>query len=655
MRLIGVLVGVTGIFSISLEAAPIPSPPRHGRYTVQAMFGGRSTIPMCIVPPRTYIDGKPIPPGTQCTIVVYRSMQEGKPGTYTQEVGRGVGPIEREWIDVAANVPCDDPKGGVIYLASSAIINGVESDLNNQYTTIIWSPGEFSVKEYPAAGSKPGSPPRRKNAPTSTSSAGGTESEYPEWMRDLGRAATSVGTKSGYEIVTPPLTEFSPEFGFPDVTLTMRFVVGTNGTITGQTDLDQFVAITRAEQLVSNVEVPRNEITGRLIGESLVARPIFVVAVTAKLGDETKRGVLTVTTELNGTTQAGGEIRGQAHTSYSFALSGEQLEDGTHDWQFVAKSQDVGGTVLLAPDIIEDELGAPGIGFATGGSRFAGGIVGSPWQKNVVGTVELGLGETHLFTLEGRYPTNSLDSVTGIWRPVSNYRRHPGDFGQWYAGPASVLESEPVGNALRVRAVGNGIGEVWARSLWDVTLDNGQTVTGPLISIWIVPVGEEARQKVLESQGRQPSVVTNTSLPGVLSRVAITGRVVMRGTRQPVADAQIQLIYPEGGAVYLPEWKTREDGRFRIVANTQLPGGGLPPNEYEVFVFKGDADATADPATATENDLWPVSRYMVTVTQEAAAAGNIPVGALIQLDYVKNIDFTKRENTIVRGTPKTTQ
>ncbi len=628
------------VLSPLAHPAPIPSPPRNGKHTVQAMFGGRSVIPMCIVPPRTYVDGTPIAQGTQATIVVYRSMQEGKPGTYTQEVGRGVGPIEREWIDVGANVPCDNPNGGVIYLASSAIINGVESDLNNQYTTIIWSPGTFEVKEYPAAGSKPGPPASRKNQPTSS-----VEESYPEWMRELGRAASGGGSEGGYEIKTPPLSEFHEYFSDTNLALTIRFAADAQGNVTGGTDLEQFVALTRAETGVKKVEVQRNEVTGRLAGGVLKAQGVFALAVTTDLLGQTGTGVMTATTDLNGSAQ-GAEIRGPAHTEMQFAAPGDAVEKRAHDWQFVAQPTGSGGMALLAPDKIENVLGAPGPGFQTGGSQFAGGIVGASWADRVVATVPLDIGETHFFVQSGT-PNVILDH--GQWLPMVNATRNFEEPVKWFVGPGGVLEEvQRVGEGVRVRAIGNGMGEVWSQQQYVCQTADGLTHSGSLTSIWIVPVGSEARAKVEESQGKKP---TNTQgpLPGVLPKVVITGRVGMKDTREPVADAQIHLIYPEGGAVYLPEWKTREDGTFRIVANAQLPGGGLPPNEYEVFVFKNSADVSAGPLTAADDALWPIRRYMVTVTKEAAKAGNIRVGPLIQMDYVRNIDFSRRETSFVRS------
>jgi len=296
----------------------------------------------------------------------------------------------------------------------------------------------------------------------------------------------------------------------------------------------------------------------------------------------------------------------------------------------------------LAPGNAEDELGPPGVGFETGGSRWAGGIVGTEWQRQLVGSVPLNVGETHFFTMQSVSPIKAHNSRTGEWAQLLSATRCAGDREQWCAVPSKVLQSEVVGSGLRVRAVGNGMGEVWVYSAWDGKFADGRTVRGLMARVWIVPVGAEARAKLEASQGKQPTTAPGT-LAGVLPKVAITGRVVMRGTREPVADAQIQLVYPEGGVVFLPDWKTGEDGRFHIVAGPELPGGGLPANEYEVFVYKGSDDARADPLTAANTSLWPVKRYMVQVTQEAAAQGNIPVGAVITMDYVENIDFTRRE------------
>jgi hypothetical protein len=132
-----------------------PVPPRTGKNSVQMAIGGTDNVLLAIVPPRAYLDGTPVPVGTPCTIVVYRSRSKGAPGTYTEEVGRADGTVTspndlQAWIDVKAHAGPDNPNGDTIYLACTAIVGGVESNRNNQWLTINWYLGGFDVDEYPA-------------------------------------------------------------------------------------------------------------------------------------------------------------------------------------------------------------------------------------------------------------------------------------------------------------------------------------------------------------------------------------------------------------------------------------------------------------------------------------------------------------------------
>ncbi|MBM3498277.1 MAG: carboxypeptidase regulatory-like domain-containing protein [Armatimonadetes bacterium] len=135
----------------------------------------------------------------------------------------------------------------------------------------------------------------------------------------------------------------------------------------------------------------------------------------------------------------------------------------------------------------------------------------------------------------------------------------------------------------------------------------------------------------------------------VLPPVTIIGIVGMNGRVELVSGAAVSLVYLPTKVVYrMPEWKTGEFGTFRIVADHRLPGGGLPPGEYEVLVQKRSGDAGSDPlVVGAEDDLWPIKRYVISVTKEAAAAGDIPA-PLIEMDYVKNIDFNRREGSLSR-------
>jgi hypothetical protein len=135
----------------------------------------------------------------------------------------------------------------------------------------------------------------------------------------------------------------------------------------------------------------------------------------------------------------------------------------------------------------------------------------------------------------------------------------------------------------------------------------------------------------------------------VLPRVTINGIAAMKGSAQLVAGAAVSLVYLATNSVYrMPDWMTGEFGTFTVVADHRLPGGGLPPGEYEVMVQKRSGDAAADPLTVgADDDLWPIERYIISVTKEAAAAEDLPA-PLIELDYVRNIDFSRREGSSKR-------
>jgi hypothetical protein len=143
--------------SLAQAGAKEPVPPRTGQYSVQLIIGHTDDVILNIIPPRLYTDGTPIPMGSPCTIVIYRSKAKGAPGTYTEEVGRAEGTVTspddmQPWIVVRANAGPEDPLSDTIYLACTAIVDGVESARNNQWLTINWHPQgipEWDVIESP--------------------------------------------------------------------------------------------------------------------------------------------------------------------------------------------------------------------------------------------------------------------------------------------------------------------------------------------------------------------------------------------------------------------------------------------------------------------------------------------------------------------------
>lgn len=630
---------VLQVASQPASAAPQPGPPRNGKHTVQAIFGGRDVIPLCVVAPREYVDGTAIAPGTNCTIVVYRSKDEGKPGTYTQEVGRGQGPIEREWIDVGAKVPPEGGDGGVIYLASCAVINGEWSDLNNQYMTIIWSPGQFEIKDYPAAGSNPGAPPGRRATVT------GPE-QYPSWLKEVGDAARGVGGGGdAYTVETLPLREYHEELDELVFTLTFHIDVAPDGTLSGKTDLEPLLATARGLPMVPKVEVRKNEVTGRMVGGSLNAKVAFAVTVDTEFMDQKHSTTIHADTDLTGNGRQGEAVRGAARTTFRYTSDLEPPAPSTKDWDFVAEPQGAGGMRLLAGGAIEGSQGTPATGFQTPASQFAGGgIVGAKWQNEVVGYISLSPGDSHVFGMPGTAPNAWLDPATGTWLRDLSFARVPGDSVDWYDGPQGVLESKPVGSGIRVMALRNGMGEVWGRTRWQAALPDGRTATGIFVRIWIVPVGGEALAQVKDEEGTG-SVETK----GNIANVRIRGNVVMRGPgREPVGGADISLVYlPTGGGILDPTWVTDSEGKFSItVGPNAVTGGLLPAGEYEVFVLKRSRDTSV---LGPDEDLWPIRRYIINVTAETAKAGPIAVGTSIKMDKVKRIDFDLRERRPVRA------
>jgi hypothetical protein len=113
-----------------------PNPPGTGPFTVQMFMGGTQFTFLCFYPPSTYVDGSPIPAGRPVQIKLYRSYDQG--GSYTTpvaiasggtgSVGQGpAGSRQKPWIDVKAITPVDCIEPRVIFLAATAVVDGVES------------------------------------------------------------------------------------------------------------------------------------------------------------------------------------------------------------------------------------------------------------------------------------------------------------------------------------------------------------------------------------------------------------------------------------------------------------------------------------------------------------------------------------------------
>ena len=153
---LGAIVLLLLLFTATVLAQPTPSPPITGRNSIQMIIGGTQKVLLSITPPSTYTNGAPIPPGTDCAIVVYYSKfkDRGAPGTYTHEAGRARGKVPgpsdaRPWLKITALVPRETKPTGTIYMACKAIVDGQESALNNEWLTADWAPMTFNVRQWP--------------------------------------------------------------------------------------------------------------------------------------------------------------------------------------------------------------------------------------------------------------------------------------------------------------------------------------------------------------------------------------------------------------------------------------------------------------------------------------------------------------------------
>jgi len=113
-----------------------PNPPGTGPFTVQMFLGGTQYTYLCLYPPSTYVDGSAIPQGKNVAIKIYRSMDQG--GSYALPVtiasgGQGTvgmgaaGTQQKPWIDLTVITPVDCIEPRIIFLAATAVVDGVES------------------------------------------------------------------------------------------------------------------------------------------------------------------------------------------------------------------------------------------------------------------------------------------------------------------------------------------------------------------------------------------------------------------------------------------------------------------------------------------------------------------------------------------------
>lgn len=594
------------------SAGPLPAPPRNGRNSVQMIVGGRSSIPLCIVPPRQYVDGTAIPPGTPCTIVIYRSNQQGKPGTYVTEVGRADGRVTRPddlqpWTNVTANAP-PGAAGEAIYLASSAIVGGEESDLNNQWLTIVWSPGEFSVKEYPAAGSNPGPPPNRRNRRPQTD-------DYPDWL-------TGEGGGDTWELKAPEIEAWSDrESG--DLTLPITFRVAPDGKVSGRAEPDPIVAEIRRAESSAQVSFVKNSVTGTYTNGVLHAHLSVQLTMAAQINGKPQRATMNAEIDLPGRRNDAGEIVGTGRIRATATMGGER-ESVDRSWEFTAtrRGGGRGETLGLREPKFESEFGRPSQSF-TPPAAAKSPQLSAMLLDHLRGTQALSIGDSYLFT---QTDTPDVWVLAGGQRrdlpPARKVSEHEFAVGGVFAGPPSVLTFEKAGDGVRVKAVGNGIGEVWIATIW-VWQDpqTQQQVAGRYLTTWVVLVGNAAIEAYKGGQQTLPPPPTASIFAGT-----IRGRAVMAGTGAPVAGAEVFLIHrPTQKSYHLDAWVTRDDGTFELTITRELPGGGLPQATYRVLVIKRSGQAGE---VGVADDLWPVRYNRLDITRAKAAAGPMDAGTI---------------------------
>jgi hypothetical protein len=636
-RILAVLICLVVLTSAVLGAEQkLPSPPRNGRHSVQMIVGGRNTIPLCIAPPKQFRDGTSILPKTPVTIVVYRSRQEGRGGTYTEKAGEGVGWVGKEWVDVTANVPPD--KTNFFYLASSAAINGVESDLNNQWLTVKWWPGGFQVLEYPPAGANPGSPPSRTGGTGPQDSA--TPLVYlPDSFFGFGQAGSSASGK-GYLIKLPNMSAMHKQLGSLSCGYELGFTADAAGKLQGAVNARPLLEHYGHPEVGWQVAGTLEHVTGTLQGGSFRCRA------DCRLDLKTNSGSCsTMVTDLtfSGTQATSGAITGSLRSVVTITTNNLQPDQEVHDFRFEAVPTGGGGGSGSAARLVRSgefasDLGRPGAKYPlatavrsdvprdTSQERY------SRWLRDtfVMGTVRLEVGETRTFQLIwGNRRRQQFDRQT--LQPVATRQGGEAEFGDLilFTTPR-ILQHKAVGGAIvQVKALAPGRGEVWASRQVTVTYPDGTSELLGQISIWIVlvspPAVVEYKRHQISPSEPQPSI----DVP----LVSLDGRALMRGSGKPVAGAEVTLRAPEGRVYSDPNWVTDEKGRFVIRAIDLLKSG-----ECEILVLKRSR-ATGD--VGVGDDLWPVRKCMVLITKERAAKGSFRLPDII-MDYARNIDFTRR-------------
>jgi hypothetical protein len=132
------------------QVAKSPTAPSTGSNSVQMFAGGSQNVWLAVYPPTVYTDGSAIAKGKRVSLKFYQSVNGGK--TYTSPVtiesmgtgtiGQGkAGSRQKPWIDAKLKVHVDNKKPHLIYLAVSAVVDGVEGPATNANLTFRYYPG----------------------------------------------------------------------------------------------------------------------------------------------------------------------------------------------------------------------------------------------------------------------------------------------------------------------------------------------------------------------------------------------------------------------------------------------------------------------------------------------------------------------------------
>jgi hypothetical protein len=191
--------------------------------------------------------------------------------------------------------------------------------------------------------------------------------------------------------------------------------------------------------------------------------------------------------------------------------------------------------------------------------------------------------------------------------------------------PASLATTRRVGSGVEIVAKTKGKGELWVRGRVRCKRPDGSRYEAQTITIYVVLVGGEAIKEIQK--------------PGEVNGAHISGRAVMRDTKEPVTDALITLYSDRLGSAQDPSWKTGDDGSFSITVNADRY---LNAGTYKIIVFKRNPTTIkgrckqrfgTPPGIGNDCDQWPIEDYSVTLMKGGC---NLDVGTIL-MDYLRNI------------------